>query len=193
MTGRGAGAVAAAIRRRPPGVTPIAAVSSPLVATPRRETAAIASRCRSARRRAPGVMSIPAVTSPLSTSPPRPSTAAIATRRRRRGETGQASVELVAALPLIVVVVLAAAQALAAGVARELADHAAEAGAVAMFQSADPAKAARAALPGWARDRVRVQVRDGAVAVRLAPPAALPGVAHLLEASATARATGGPS
>jgi hypothetical protein len=110
-----------------------------------------------------------------------------------RSARGQASVELVAMLPLLVLVVLAAAQALAAGVARELADHAAEAGAVAMFQSGDPAKAARAALPGWARERVHVQVRDGSVAVRLAPPAALPGVAHLLEASATARATGATS
>jgi len=106
-----------------------------------------------------------------------------------RGERGQASVELVGVLPLIVVVVLAAGQALAAGVARELADHAAEAGAVAMYQSADPQDAARRALPGWARDRVTVRVRAGAVAVRLRAPAALPGLGDILDASATAHAT----
>lgn len=120
-------------------------------------------------------------------------TAVRAMRRAARGEGGQAAVELVGALPLVVLVLLAAGQALAAGAARELADHAAEAGAVALYQSADPEDAAREALPGWARDRVRVQVHGGEVAVRLRPPSALPGVAHLLEATATANATGAGS
>lgn len=47
---------------------------------------------------------------------------------------GQASVELVALLPLVVAVALALLQALAAGRASELAGHAAHAGAVAIAQ-----------------------------------------------------------
>ena len=58
-------------------------------------------------------------------------------------ERGQASVELVAVLPLAVVVALAAGQAVAAGAAAELAGHAAEAGAVALLQDGDPRRAAR--------------------------------------------------
>ena len=108
--------------------------------------------------------------------------------RRDLGVRGQAAVELVGALPVVILVALAAGQALAAGLARELADHAAEAAAVALYQSADPAAAARDALPGWARDRLQVRVEGGDVAVRLRPPAALPEVGRLLEASATAHA-----
>jgi pilus assembly protein CpaE len=107
---------------------------------------------------------------------------------RRRGDSGQASVELVGALPLVVAVALGAGQALAAGAANELADHAAEAGAVALLQDADPRDAARSALPGWARDRVAVSVENKHVAVRLRPPAVVPGVARLLEARASAHA-----
>lgn len=46
-------------------------------------------------------------------------------RSRVHAQRGQASVELVALAPVVVAVVLAAAQLLAAGAARELADHAA--------------------------------------------------------------------
>ena len=108
--------------------------------------------------------------------------------RARAGERGQATVELVGILPLFAVVVLAAGQALAAGVAHDLADHAAEAGAVALLQDGDPEDAARRALPGWARGRLRVRVREGAVHVRLRPPAALPGLGDRLDASAEAHA-----
>ena len=105
------------------------------------------------------------------------------------GERGQATVEVVGILPVLVVVVLAIAQALAAGVARELADHAAEAGAVALLQSADPADAARRAVPGWARERVAVEVADGDVRVRLRPPTLIPGVGAALTAHAEAHAS----
>ena len=105
----------------------------------------------------------------------------------RRAEAGQATIELVGALPLLVAVALAAGQVLSAGLARELADHAAEAGAVASLQDADPADAARRALPGWARDRISVRVSAGAVEVRLRPPVLIPGTASLLTASAAAR------
>ena len=47
---------------------------------------------------------------------------------------GQSTVEIVGLLPILVAVVLGAAQLLAAGVAGEVADHAAEAGALAILQ-----------------------------------------------------------
>lgn len=103
---------------------------------------------------------------------------------------GQASVELVALAPFVVVAVLAAAQLLAAGAARELADHAAEAGAVALLQDADPRRAAREAVPGWSRGRLHVRVDARRVRVRLRPRTFLPGLATLLET--TGEADAGP-
>lgn len=105
------------------------------------------------------------------------------------GESGQASVELVALAPLLVAVVLAAAQLLAGGSARELADHAAEAGAIALLQQdADPTAAVRDAVPGWSRGRVDVRIDGRRVRVRLRPRAFLPAVAGLLEATGEAHA-----
>lgn len=105
-----------------------------------------------------------------------------------RRESGQASVELVVLAPLLVVVAFAAAQLLAAGAAAELADHAAEAGAVALLQDRDAAAAARAAVPGWSRERMTVRVRGRRVRVRLRPVSPLPALADLLEARGEADA-----
>jgi hypothetical protein len=101
---------------------------------------------------------------------------------------GQASVETVAMLPLLAVVVMAAAQLLAAGVMRVLADHAAEAGAAAILQGGAPAEAARAALPGWSRSGMDLTVSGRRVAVRLEPPSPIPGLGELLVARAEADA-----
>ena len=90
--------------------------------------------------------------------------------------------------PLLVVIALAAAQLLAAGAARELADHAAEAGAVAMLQDADPAAAARDAVPGWSHGRMTVHVAGRRVTVRLRPRSPIPGLAGTLEATGAADA-----
>ena len=109
-------------------------------------------------------------------------------RGRRRGEAGQAAVELVALLPLVVAVALAVLQALAAGIAPELAGHAAQSGAVAIAEGRDGAAAARAALPGWARDRVAVDVHGTHVRVRVTPPSLVPGLGSRLVATATADA-----
>ena len=98
------------------------------------------------------------------------------------GEGGQASVELVMLAPLVVLVVLAAAQLLAAGAARELAGHAAEAGAVAWLQGEDPRAAARHAVPGWSRERMTVRVDGRKVRVRLRPASPISSLAELLEA-----------
>ncbi|MFL5818680.1 MAG: pilus assembly protein [Conexibacter sp.] len=107
---------------------------------------------------------------------------------RRFDAAGQAAVELVALLPLLVAVALAILQALAAGVASELAGHAAQSGAVALAEGRDAAAAARASLPGWARPRVRVEVHGTRLRVQVTPPSLLPGVAERLTASATADA-----
>lgn len=107
---------------------------------------------------------------------------------RLRAQRGQASVELVALAPLIAAVVLAAAQLLAAGAARELADHAAEAGAVALLQGGDPRDAAHEAAPGWSRGRLEVRVRARRVRVRVRPRTFLPGLARMLEATGDADA-----
>lgn len=73
------------------------------------------------------------------------------------GDRGQASVELVAFAPLLVVVALVIAGFLAAHTAREAADQAAVAGAMAHLQGGDPVAAGRSASPGWALLKVRVE------------------------------------
>jgi hypothetical protein len=107
---------------------------------------------------------------------------------RRFASAGQATVELVALLPLALLVALAIAQLLAAGAARELAGNAAEAGAVALLQGADPAAAARAALPGWSREGAAVRVAGRRVEIRMRPRAVLPLLSDRLEAVASADA-----
>ena len=101
---------------------------------------------------------------------------------------GQASIELVAGLPALLLAALLALQLLAAGYALTLADGAAEAGALALASGRSAAAAARAALPGWARDDVDVSVRGGNVTVRLRPPSPLPSVAEHLSVSSSAAA-----
>ena len=83
---------------------------------------------------------------------------------------GQASVELVAAVPALLLAALIALQLLLAGYALTLADGAAEAGALALAsgRSAGPGRAE--GLPGWAEDDVDVAVDRGRVTVRLSPP-----------------------
>jgi hypothetical protein len=105
-------------------------------------------------------------------------------------ERGQATVELVAALPALLLAGLVALQLLAAGYALTLADGAAEAGALALASGGSAAEAAKAALPGWAEDDVSVSVERDEVSVRLRPPSPIPALAeHLtISSSASARA-----
>ena len=103
-------------------------------------------------------------------------------------ESGQASVELVAALPALLLAAFVAFQLLAAGYSQTLADGAAEAGALALASGRPASKAARDALPGWASGAARVTVAGGRVTVRLRPPS-LPGtIADRLAVSGTAAA-----
>ena len=96
--------------------------------------------------------------------------------------------ELAALLPIVAVVMLAAGQLVAAGQARELAGHAAEAGAVGLIQGGDARAATIAALPGWARERVRVSARGSIVSVHLRPRTLVPGLDGLLAADVRADA-----
>ncbi len=111
---------------------------------------------------------------------------------RRDGQSGQASVELVAMAPVVVGVALVAAQVLAAGVAGELADHAAGAGAMAILQGADPQRAARDAVPGWSRERIDVRIDGRRVRVRMRPRTIMPLLAGQLEAIGVAHAGSAP-
>jgi hypothetical protein len=101
-------------------------------------------------------------------------------------EDGQASVELLAAVPALLLAGLVSLQLLAAGYSLTLADGAAEAGALALAAGKPPAAAARDALPGWARGRVDVDVDGGHIAVRLRPPSPVPGVAERLASESEA-------
>lgn len=101
-------------------------------------------------------------------------------------ETGQSTVELVAALPTLLLAGLIALQLLAAGHALTLADGAAEAGALALASGEPAGDAVRQALPGWAENDVDLSVNGGRVTVRLRPPALLPVVADQLAVSSSA-------
>ena len=92
---------------------------------------------------------------------------------RPAAESGQASVELLGVLPLLIALALAVFQLLAVGYASVLAGSAAEAGALALAAGGDPRAGVREALPGWSRARAEMHVSGGEVRVRLRPPALL--------------------
>jgi hypothetical protein len=102
-------------------------------------------------------------------------------------ERGQAAIELVAFLPVVVIVVAAVVQVLAAGSAREHAAEAAEAGAVALLQGADPKEAVERAL-GAAAERSAFVIDGHHVRVSVRPRAFAPPLAELLAATSEADA-----
>ena len=101
---------------------------------------------------------------------------------------GQSTVEVVGMLPVLAIVAFAALQILAAGLAAELADHPAEAGAVAILEGTDPHDAAKHAIPGWSGAHVDVAVHGKTVRVRVRPPAVVRSVGNLLASTAEAKA-----
>ena len=113
---------------------------------------------------------------------------AIASRvaSRSRGERGQSSVELVGALPALLLIAAVVMQLLVIGYTAMLAGNAAEAGALAVARGGIAQAAARSAVPGWARRGVQVSAGTSAVRVRMRPPALIPGVAGLLHVDSTA-------
>ena len=98
------------------------------------------------------------------------------------GERGTASVELVAAVPFLLLALAAAAQIALAGQALWSASVAARAGARAALIGADPKAAARRALPDAMRDGAVVKEEDGnggAVSVKVPIPTLLPDLPEL--------------
>jgi Flp pilus assembly protein TadG len=110
--------------------------------------------------------------------------------RRLRSESGQSAVELVALLPLALVVGLAIMSLLAARTAAGQAAAAAHAGAMALIQESDANEAARAALPPPARARAEIDVRGRRVEVTVRPPSRLPFLDAVF--ASTAAADAGP-
>jgi len=106
--------------------------------------------------------------------------------RRLPREAGQASVDLLAAVPAVLIVATAVFQLLAVGYSEVLAGDAAEAGALALAGGGNASQAARHALPGWSRAHMRVAVEHGDVRVRLRPPSPIAAVARRLEVEASA-------
>jgi hypothetical protein len=99
---------------------------------------------------------------------------------------GQASVELIAGLPALLLLAMVVMQLLAVGYTAVLAGDAAEAGALALARGGAADAAARSAAPGWARVGMRVQRMPGAVHVQMNPPRLVPWLGRALRISASA-------
>lgn len=91
-----------------------------------------------------------------------------------RAQAGQASVAFVAVLPALVIVALALIQFALAGHAALSAANAARAAARASYIGADPAAAARAALPPSFREHAAVSANGDRAEVEVEAPRALP-------------------
>lgn len=104
-------------------------------------------------------------------------------RARRAGGTdaGQASIELIALVPALVLLGLVLLQLLAVGYSAVLTGAAAEAGALALAAGGDARAGVGEALPAWLRARARVEVRADGVRVRLRPPSPLQALSDSLE------------
>ncbi len=94
--------------------------------------------------------------------------------------------ELLGALPAVLVLAFAALQLLAVGYSAVLAGTAAEAGALALATGVDARDGVRESLPAWSRAGARVSVSGGAVRVRLRPPSPLSAVSRRFEVAGEA-------
>jgi Flp pilus assembly protein TadG len=99
---------------------------------------------------------------------------------------GQATVETIALVPLLLIVGLGLMQLLAVGYASVLAGSAAEAGALALAGGTDPRAAALRSLPGWSEAHTKIDVEGGRVEIRLRPPSVLQALGERLEVGAAA-------
>jgi len=96
------------------------------------------------------------------------------TRRAGDGETGTASVELIATVPFLLLALALVAQAALAGHALWSASVAARAGARAALVGAEAVTVARRALPPALRQGARIEASEGPVSVRVRVPGLLP-------------------
>ena len=103
-------------------------------------------------------------------------------------EAGQATVELIALMPLLVTLTLALFTFLAADRAHEQAAEAAQAGARALLNDRDPQEAACTTLGRTSSCHDGVHVSGRAVTVRVRPTGPFPRLNRSLEAVATAKA-----
>ena len=106
-------------------------------------------------------------------------------------QSGQATIEAVAAVPVLLAVGAIVLQLFVVGYATALADGAAEAGALALADGRPAVAAARGALPDWASERATVKVSGGEVTVHLASPSLLPALTDRLSVSSSAFARRG--
>jgi hypothetical protein len=110
------------------------------------------------------------------------------TEHVRRAERGQASVELVAALPFVLLLGALCWQFALAGHAMWMSAHAARAGARAELVGEDPKAAARSALPKALERRLEVRrTGAGAIRVEVAVPLLLGRWSSPLKVAASAR------
>ncbi|MDA0174803.1 hypothetical protein OJ998_37230 [Solirubrobacter taibaiensis] len=110
------------------------------------------------------------------------------------GERGQASIEVIGLLPLIVLLALVGFTVVASFTAHEQAGEAAGAGALALLQGGtDPRAAARDALPKSVRSRATITLSGRRVHVRVRPRTALPIPGLATRLTRTAHADAGPS
>jgi hypothetical protein len=96
-------------------------------------------------------------------------------------ERGQASLELLAGVPALLVAGLICLQLLATGYSSTLADGAAESGALALAAGRPPEPAIRASLPGWAEGLIETEVSGSRLTVSLRPPSPVPALGRALE------------
>lgn len=101
-------------------------------------------------------------------------------------DSGQATVEALAAIPILLLTGFVCFQALATGYCQSLADSASQAGAVAVIRGGSARGAVRSALPGWAVTRSEVALRGRRVRVRLIPPSPFGVLADLISVEASA-------
>jgi hypothetical protein len=94
---------------------------------------------------------------------------------RAQQEHGQVAAELVAVVPILLVVLLAVGQLAVAGFAFWNASDAARAGARADLVGGDAEDAARSVLPSWLEHGAEIEAH-GDVEVKLQAPALLPGM-----------------
>lgn len=106
-----------------------------------------------------------------------------------RCERGQASVALIATIPLLLVLAVLVARLALAGYAAMSAATSARAGARATLVGADAGQAARRALAPPLRDGARIGSQGGSVKVTLPAPGAFPGSGRI---EVSARSSLGP-
>ncbi len=99
---------------------------------------------------------------------------------------GQASIELLGSVPVVLLAALCLFQLLAAGYALVMADNAVHAAAVAVANGHDPEKAAEDAVPGLRPGKIIVVQNGEEVKVTLRPPSPIKAISRKLSVSSSA-------